>query len=222
LIEAGLFATLIARHRGRNGIGGPTVEKVRIVTFPRDDAAFEAHVNVARAQLKTWDAATIVDRVRAAYPLVQARLADRAAHLDPLTKVWYVFRDGAIRPPTRDLSWADDPDVPRAVLSHEGLYCDVNDAAAALFGVSRDEVIGKPAGSFTSHEPEPELGDHLLGIAESEGQLRSTAVVTRRDGETWPIEFVVRPTREGDHVVSMRRLPSNEARSRQDPLAART
>jgi PAS domain S-box-containing protein len=188
----------------RDELEGLTMQKVRIVTFPRDDAAFEVHVNLAREQMSSWNAGTLVDRVRAAYPLAAAKLASPAAHLDPLTDVWYVFRDGVIRPPKRDLTWADDPDAARAVLDQEGRYLDLNEAAAELFGVSREAVIGRPAGSFTSHEREPELGDRLLTTAGRQGGLGSTAVVTRPNGETRPIEFVVRPIRDGGFVVAMR------------------
>jgi PAS domain S-box-containing protein len=194
------------------------VQNVRIVTFPRDDLAFEAHVSLARQQMDNWDSAALIDRVRAAYPLARAKLADRAALLDPLTDLWYVFRDGSIRPRSRELSWANEPHVARAVLDPQGRYIDANEAAAELFGVSCDDIIGRAAGSFTSHEPEPELGDQLLGIAEQKGGLESTAVVNRPNGEAWPIEFVVRPMRDGGHVVAMRRALGSDAGTR--PAAA--
>ena len=70
-----------------------------------------------------------------------------------------------------------------------GKYVEANAAAAALFGVGRRRISGKPAGSFTRHEASEEFGRRLFATLAESGALHSTAVVKRPDGEEWSIEF---------------------------------
>jgi PAS domain S-box-containing protein len=182
------------------------MNRIRLITFPRDDAAFEAHVRVASDFTGTADLDGFVSRLRSAYPLARVSAAMPAARLDPTIETWYVYRDGSIHARRGDDAWADNPGAARAVLGPDGTYADANEAAAALFGVRRDAIIGQRAGSFTQHEPDPAIGDALLELARRSGRLRSTAVVARPDGQQWPIEFVVRSLRDGHQTVTMRRL----------------
>ena len=96
-----------------------------------------------------------------------------------------------------------------------GKYVEANAAAAAaaLFGVGRRRISGKPAGSFTRHEASEEFGRRLFATLAESGALHSTAVVKRPDGEEWSIEFHMRPMPAADgYVVVMRRI--QEARCR--------
>jgi PAS domain S-box-containing protein len=95
--------------------------------------------------------------------------------------------------------------LPRATVGRDGRYTDANEAAADLFGVERSEIIGQPVGSFTAHEIDDEMGARLLGLASGIRVLTSTAVVTRPNGERWPIEFEVWGADNG-HRVTMRRI----------------
>ena len=85
-------------------------------------------------------------------------------------------------------------------------------AGADLFGVTRDEILGQPVGSFTAHENEKRMGDRLLGLARSGHPLASTAVVKRPDGTACRIEFLVRPIGEEQSVVTMRRIAGGHHR----------
>jgi PAS domain S-box-containing protein len=96
--------------------------------------------------------------------------------------------------------------LPRVIVGPNGRYVDANDAAAHLFGVRRDEIIGRAVGSFTAHENDDEIGRRPLGLAVRGRRVASTAVVTRPDGEAWPIEVMVRPSGKEGHVVTMRRI----------------
>lgn len=182
------------------------MDRVKLVTFPHDDAAFRTHVQLARDVVGTEDVDGFVDRLRAAYPLARVSTATRGAQLDPTVETWYVYRDGSVRARRDDEAWADDRSVARAVLGPDGTYVDANQEAAQLFGVPREAITGKPAGSFTAHEAEPAIRDALLELARRTGRLRSTAVVARPDGQQWPIEFVVRTLGDGHQAVMMRRL----------------
>jgi PAS domain S-box-containing protein len=182
------------------------MDHVKLISFPRDDAAFEAHVEFARETVGTGDLDGFVGRLRSAYPLARVSPAMPVARLDPTVETWYVYRDGSIHARRDDQAWQDEQAVAQAVIGPDGTYVDANDEAAALLGVPRDAIIGQPAGSFTTHEPEPAIRDALLALARRIGRLASTAVVVRPDGEQWPIEFVVKTLRDGHHTVTMRRL----------------
>jgi len=180
------------------------VKVVSVKTFPSDDIAFAAHVARARERVGTWDAAPVLALLRQAYPDVSVRRAFPGALLDEGTECWYVFRDGAVYPPaTIDDQWADDASLPRVVVGPDGRYVDANAAAARLFGVPRETIIGSLAGSFTAHEADDELGPRLLGLASDAHPVRSVAVVKHPIGDV-RIEFVVRPSAKDSHTVTMR------------------
>ena len=174
-----------------------------IRTFPNGDAAFAIHVEIAHESLQNDDMHGLVERVRLAYPLAEIHKASPDGQLDHSQDVWYLFRDGGVRA-ARRAPWSDDESVAVATLSPDGRYVDANDAAAKLFGVDREDIIGRPAGSFTVHEPDPPVGERLLETARRVGSLDSTAVVLRPDGERWPIAFRVVASEDG-HEVYMRR-----------------
>jgi PAS domain S-box-containing protein len=182
------------------------MKTVSVKTFPSHDSAFAEHVARAREERGAWDAEWVVARIRAAYPDATATQASALAALAPETERWYVYRDGSSRAFPHDPSWADDESLPRAVVGPDGRYVDANDAAAALFGADREQIIGRRVGSFTAHEDDDEIGDRLLSIASVGQPVSSIAVLKRPEGLGPRIEFVVRPSGSDHHLVTMRLL----------------
>ena len=178
---------------------------VLINTFPSDDRAFALHVARAHERIGRWDAEGVLAQIRFAYPAAIVSRAAQSALLGGASERWYVFRDGNIRARSAG-DWADDDSLPRAVIGVDGRYLDANLAAIELFGVTRDEIIGRLAGSFTTHEEDDAMGERLLEISRPGLPVASTAVVKRPDGEAWPIEFVVQPAGKDGHIVTMRRI----------------
>jgi PAS domain S-box-containing protein len=126
--------------------------------------------------------------------------------LSATKETWYAYRDGEITQDGVDEWWVDER-LPKTVVNAAGKYVEANAAAATLFGVSRRKIIGKPAGSFTRHEANEEVGRRLFATLATAGTLHSTAVVARPDGEEWSVEFHMRPTPAADgYVVVMRRI----------------
>jgi PAS domain-containing protein len=163
--------------------------RLRVITFPHDDGAFRVHIEAAQAALGKWDPDRIADAVRRAYPTVSIRSAHGLARLTPDEQVFYAYRDGRADAAWADGEWWLDPDLPRTWMTQAGDYVDANEAAADLFGVVIDGIRNRPAGSFTRHEHDPEIGARLFALLVETGVLHSTAVVVRPDGEEWPIEF---------------------------------
>lgn len=179
----------------------PRDAQVRCV--PSSDRAFAAHVELARERVGQWDADLVLNRVREAYPNAAVVRADPFAILEIDADLWYVYRDGAARSRPLEIGWADADDVARMVIGPDGRYLEANGQAAALFGVAPDQIIGRPAGEFTRHEADDDLGRRLLGLARDRS-LTSTAVVLRPDGEEWPVDFSISSRDGGGYIVAMR------------------
>jgi PAS domain S-box-containing protein len=180
---------------------------IQVITFPHDDLAFRTHVEAAQAVAGHWDGEVVERQVRHAYPATVIRRAHPLAELSPAKETWYAYRDGDVATGGRDGEWWADDSLPQAIVGATGTYIDANAATAALFGVSRRRIIGKPAGSFTRHEANDEVGRRLFATLAQAGALQSTAVVRRPDGEEWSIEFHMQPTPAADgYLVVMRRI----------------
>jgi PAS domain S-box-containing protein len=182
------------------------IRSIQVITFPHYDLAFRAHVEAAQAAAGRWDGDLVEQEIRLAYPAAVVRRAHPLAELSATKETWYAYRDGEITP-DRVGDWWVDERLPQTVIDAAGMYVEANAAAAALFGVSRRKIIGKPAGSFTRHEANEEVGRRLFAALAEAGTLHSTAVVARPDGEEWSIEYHMRPTPAADgYVVVMRRI----------------
>lgn len=162
---------------------------VNVVTIPSADRAFRAHVDAAIEDLGLKDLSALEARLREAYPTaalhVSSVLGSRVADDARL----YVYRDrDAARQPQPGEWWRDE-DLPRTVVNDEGRYLDANDAAARLFGVDRSTIVGSAAGRFTRHEGGEDVARRLFETVARYGEIASTAVVVRPNGEQVPIEF---------------------------------
>jgi PAS domain S-box-containing protein len=171
---------------------------ITALPFPTDDLVFAQHVKEA---LRESTDATVEeaierlrDRLRHVFPQVDARLRAEVAGFGK-NPVVYVFRDGTARQTFTD-SWVDDRATARLVTDQSGVYVDANDEAAAVFGVAREAIIGRKAGSFTRPDTRIEDSDALWRALAAKGRLHSLALVLRPDGTEIAIEFVT--IRDGD------------------------
>lgn len=138
--------------------------------------------------------ARLRDRLRPVYPQVDVRLRTEVAGFGR-SSVVYVFRDGTARQTSSD-AWIDDLATARLVSDPSGTYVDANDEAVSLFGVARDVIIGRRAGSFTRPDTRIEDTDALWQALAAKGRLHSLALVQRPDGSEIAVEFVT--IRDGD------------------------
>src|SRR5690349_1596733 len=102
---------------------------VPCVTIPSDDPAFGEHVRRLSERFPDAGAAELEVRLRQLFP----RAAVRARGLSSEPEVWYVYRDGAWRPPSGP--WWDEPLVPQLVLGQDGWIREANVAARSLLGI---------------------------------------------------------------------------------------
>jgi PAS domain S-box-containing protein len=182
-----------------------------VLTFPQDDAVLAERVReiVAEEGPRTADEtrATLETHLRAVHPRVTIRERSHLAGFG--LAALYVFRDGSALSELDD-DWVSEPASARVVTDGSGTYVDANDAAAELFGVPRESIIGRHAGEFTRPDARIHDADELWRRLSETGRLHSLAVVKgshANDGTV--VEFVT--IRDGDGagrtVTVLRALP---------------
>ena len=136
-------------------------------------------------------------------PRAEVRVRDPLAGFGEPTL--YVFRDGSISSTLGSEAWAEESLTARVVTDASGTYVDANQAAAELFGIRREEIVGRPAGSFTESEALIANPQELWAKVETTDELHSLAVVRRPDGLV-RVEFITRRNADGPgrHVTWLR------------------
>jgi PAS domain S-box-containing protein len=171
---------------------------VRAISFPATDAVFAERVREIVRDGRS-DAAevagTLMRRLRVLHPHVSTSLRSEVAGFGE-DAVVYVFRDGSVLPPIDRADWIDDPAVARVVTDATGRYLDANAAAATLFGVTVEQIVGASAGTFTRADTRIEDPAALWRALAKVGSLRSVSIVQCADGSERAVEFVT--TRDGD------------------------
>lgn len=182
---------------------------LNILTFPADDLVLRNRVLDEAKGEPARDARAASDRLRGrlkvVYPRIEVRVRDPLAGYGEPTL--YVFRDGGINSTLGSQSWVEDPGTARLVTDRSGNYIEANQSAADLFGVSVDDIVGRPAGTFT--EPDARINDPagLWSALEATGELHSLALVRRTDRQV-RVEFITRKNADGPgrHVTWLRRF----------------
>lgn len=100
------------------------------VTIPSDDLTFREHVRRIAERYPSDTPAELEARLRRLFPRVVVR--PRALWAEP--EAWYVYRDGAWRPPTRP--WWTEPLVPHLVFGGDGWVTTANASALSLLGMN--------------------------------------------------------------------------------------
>jgi PAS domain-containing protein len=166
------------------------------VTIPSDDPAFREHVRRTSERFPDDAAADLEARLRLLFP----RAVVRARGLSSEPDVWYVYRDGAWRPP--EGAWWEAPLVPMLVIGEDGWVGEANVAARSLLGID---------GSGPHHHysdfvaPAATEGATMLFRFVVEGHPLSATLVLRPIGGD-PIACEVRAERNGEGLRAWFRL----------------
>jgi PAS domain-containing protein len=188
----------------------------RLAPFPRDDALI-AHAQAALERLGPCSPDALERELRVTYPEVSVQPQSAVAQLRP-QPVWYIFRDGHVRPTLLPDAWLDDA-LPAFVIGEDGTYLDANDAASRLLGVRVEKIRGARIGAFTRHEPTEDAGLRAFAVLARTGFLESTAVVGGPDGQLEVlVDYRITKTAEGGFRMVMRpRSPADSAGRSQAP-----
>jgi PAS domain S-box-containing protein len=180
-----------------------------VVTFPADDAVFAERVaELVEGPLARRDdvASALEARLRRIHPRIGTSFRESMAGFGD--RMLYVYRDGTSLSAFSDDGWASRADTARVVTDANGRYVDANDAAEELFGVSRDEILGARAGTFTRPDDRIEDADALWRALAKHGRLHSLAVLTCPDGSEESVEFITVLDGDGPgrNVTTLRRV----------------
>ena len=172
---------------------------IKAVPIPSDDVVFALRVRDEFRnldQLPVGEAASMLQaRLRRIHPDAHTSLRSAMAGYGA-ARVIYVYRDGWERRISDD-DWTADPGTARVVTDPVGTYLDANDAAATLFGVGRQEIIGRAAGSFTHVDARVGDAAELWRTLEASGRLHSLAILDQPGGSQETVEFVTIKDGEG-------------------------
>jgi PAS domain S-box-containing protein len=161
-------------------------------TFPADDGVFRQRVGEILDEVATLDlaetVAAVAGRLVPIHPGVAVTVQSDLARIGG--PVVYVYRDGSAVPRQREDGWIEDAATARVVTDPSGTYLDANEAAAMLFGVPRDEIVGSSAGTFTRPDARLRDADNLWRALAATGRLQSRAIVCRRHQDDIAVEFL--------------------------------
>jgi PAS domain-containing protein len=183
-------------------ISGPLATTPRLAPLPRDDALI-AHADAALERLGPCSPDALERELRVTYPEVSVQPQSTVAQLGP-QPVWYIFRDGHVRPALLPDTWLDDA-LPAFVIGEDGTYLDANDAASTLLGVPIKKIRGARIGAFTRHEPTEDAGIRAFAVLARTGLLESTAVVGGPGGDLEVfVDYRITKRAEGGFRMVMR------------------
>jgi PAS domain-containing protein len=169
------------------------------VTFPSSDTGFRLHVeSVARSP--EMDAPEALEhRLRGIYPRVRVRPRELSSE----APVWYVYRDGAWRPPDDGDGWWRDRRVGRLELTSDGWIVDGNPLALGLLGLTRADIGDRHVSDFVTPGTLSDMST-LFEIIVSGERLSATLRVRPTSGEVLALDIVAQL--EGNRVVAALRL----------------
>jgi len=175
------------------------------VTSQRTVRAIPSHDPVLRL---------LVERATATSPQSPGELTARLRPFFPRVAVferqisgergWYVYRDGRYEPQTPQ-SWWDAPDIPCVHVSLQtGELVSVSGSWAELMHAEQADLVGRHFLEFVKPEAHAVAGA-MFEALQTQGEVRSEAVVQRPDDTTLLIEFrAIR--RDGEIEVCYRPL----------------
>jgi PAS domain S-box-containing protein len=73
-----------------------------------------------------------------------------------------------------------------AVVDSDGLFVEMNDAYAEIYGYEREELVGTPWRRINPPDENERMELQILPVVESEGSWKGEAVGLRKDGSTFP------------------------------------
>lgn len=169
-----------------------------ILTIPSSDSAFAAHVTAVNAKNAHVTPAAFERRLRTLFP----RVVVRERSLSGEQAAWYVYRDGAWRPPAAGPWWLE-PGLPRLVVGDDGWIVAASRTAADMLAIAESDVAQH---HFTDFVPPGALEDSidLFEVVKRGSELEATVVLRPTSGEIIAVEL--HAARENEQLVGVFRL----------------
>ena len=158
-----------------------------IVSFPREDRAFAAHVRLLLGDTATASSPPALElRLRTMYPGARVVMRVRLAGFDD-QPVWYAYRDGRIAP-AQPATWWTETGAAWHDIGVDGLWTDMNAAMEALVGLPREEVIGRTWERFGTPEAIASQGP-IWDVIERDGVIDSLFRLRLEGGDALDVEY---------------------------------
>jgi PAS domain S-box-containing protein len=190
-------------------MGGTNIADVTVLSFPADDVVFAERVREALDSVPRDSGGQDLERLlairlRRVHPHVATSQRHSLAGFGGTTI--YVYRDGSPLSSLDDEAWIRDPDTARVVTDDTGRYVEANEAAALLFRVPANEIVGREAGTFTHPDARIEHAAELWRAIASRRRVHSLAVVRCPEGTEESVEFITVRDEAGTgrHVTYLR------------------
>lgn len=136
------------------------------------------------AESEPASAAELASRLRPIYP----RIAVFERQLSGERAQFYVYRGGRYEPDRTD-PWWEEPGAPRARVSEStGRITAVTGEYAELMRASEGDLVGRHFVELVLPEAQV-AAETMFEVVTEEREVRSEALVVRRDGSTLPIAF---------------------------------
>ncbi|HYM83786.1 MAG TPA: PAS domain-containing protein, partial [Candidatus Dormibacteraeota bacterium] len=166
----------------------------RLVTLPSSDHLFSAFVARALDKLGVPSIRRLQLHLRGLYPHAVIHRRELAGED---TETWYVFRDGRVRGRTLGDRWWLHEGIANATVGRDGRIVDADERAAAAYGLSRDDLIGRDVRTLGVAGSYEDFSD-ILALTFDRRSADSTVRLVRPTGE--PLDVAFHAEREGDNV----------------------
>lgn len=188
-----------------------THDGITLLCFPPHDEVFARLAAQFVASVRAPDPDTLQSSLRATFPEATVRRREALASLGG-GEAWYVYRDGRYSPFTEDGPWWEADDVPRIEIDDDGRYVDANPAALALLGMDIAQLRTLGSGDLTDPATRPNV-PWVLQLLQDVGELHSTSVLVRPDGDRVAVEYRLHlnAAGAGRHVSHLRPVPTEAA-----------
>ncbi|HEX8940416.1 MAG TPA: PAS domain-containing protein [Candidatus Limnocylindrales bacterium] len=163
----------------------------RLVTAPSTDRLFGRFAEHALEALGSPSMRRLQLHLRGLYPQAVVHPRQLGGEVHP---VWYVFRDGRVRPPALPKAWWRGGNVGSIAVDVDGRIVEVDERAAVLGGRPLPGLVGADARTFGVPGSSDDLA-LLLRLALEEGAVDSTIRVVSARGE--PVDLAVHGERDG-------------------------
>jgi PAS domain S-box-containing protein len=193
-----------------------THDGITLLCFPPHDEVFARLTARSVASVEAPDPDALQSTLRETFPEATVRRREALASLGG-GEAWYVYRDGRYSPFAEAGAWWEAADVPRIEIDSDGRYVDANPSALALLGMDLDQLRALRSGDLTDPATRPNL-PWVLQLLQDVGELHSTSVLVRPDGERVAVEYrlLLDAAGAGRHVSYLRPVPTEAA----EPITA--
>ena len=184
-----------------------------LISVPAEDHIFSkiAATQVAAVRDGAVGLRSARRTLRSTYPQADLHRQEHVAINGSSTDVWFAFRDGRRGSAAPLEPWWEERGVAQAIVHDSGRLTGVSDACATLMRLADADRVTATAGDFLPPSIVAEITDPEGSLREN-GELTSTAILSRPNGEPIGIEYraICDGAGPGRHSLAIRSLAERD------------